>query len=1471
MLTQLCASDNPIALFPVRLETRFFTHATGGSELRVRVYPDKIHLDSHEPEITPSEKEWGEHYWELFWRAGGNAQSEADAWRQLADRFQPARAAWIVRALRPLNPQDRPASPIPPDQSLPRPLQFPTVAVTSDNSDASWRNAPRAQLLPDRWVAIVYSRGLVVAAVVGPDIRRPLAVGPDPRIAAEEIGGDQAAVDPGMKWMIDFDTAETDGMALRIPLTADILAAGVDSLFVLGVAGSFPAEKSAHQLALLLDAQHYTDGLSLLRYGTPSNNTAEQRTAYGSEDVGYQQSFANEIARDPTSLAATSNARQLGLALGLPADQIPQVLGHLPEAALSQELDMRSMNAALWQATWGYFLTNMVGFEGTGLTLESIDWARRHFIDYVRSGGPLPALRCGRQPYGVLPVTSLDLWQPRGGDEAQFARDIWLRQLLQRMRDTFWRAHLGEVARVGRRQTPPDPDADLADVMRTDGISSGYVTRALMGRHYLQHLRAFLAEDLQARGWIAAQDALTADVARRLGFQIQLRVARATYADIFWRVASPLVQSGEVSHHRPLEANYIAALLAEPQIDRITTLHAQVGETASLLHALLRHSMLREHAHATAAILATQPGMSATALLKDQELVNLVPESPDTDTWKRQLDQIVSAITAGQTIRQYLEGLTTFDAPAVAPLGEFKQSLTHLQALDSETLLYLMQGALDLASHRLDAWITSFATKRLAGMRAAKPQGIYVGGYGWVENLRPAPVASAVTPPEGEQGPLAVPGNDSGFIHAPSLTHAATAALLRNAHLGNSGVPQTSSPFAIDLSSRRVRDAKWLLDGVRQGQPLGALLGYRFERRLHEINMDRFIQPFRQIAPLAAGKLEQTSLPLEAITANNVVDGLVLQQMFSAGESALLARLQQRVVANTAEITTLTKELRALNDAVDSIADALTAEAAYQLVRGNASRTASTLSAIANGEAPAPELEVARTPRSGIALTHRVLVLFSGQPDVTTGWAGPDKSVRAAAEPMLNAWVAKLLGDPRNVRCVVEQLEDDTEIVADTRTMLLSELELAPLDVVYGVDAQPRAGQLCEIEQRVLFHARHKVGGFPANARLRVAHARPSDLDSEQLTLLDVLEQAGGVRRLLAGARAAEAADLTPPGQSISGTLDVVDLETRVTKAETALDAAHKALDALVKDGAGADAQSLRTTLLKFSDFGIPGAIPVSQTGDDETARARLMMQATALVKESRARLDRGAALRASPAAAALDTRRDQAIERLRAVFGTSFVALPKFMCDQAGELGSALAASTQVQGGDPLQVYSWFARSERVRDAVSRLGAPLRGAEVLATGEKLRLRVAQLPFGSADRWVGMAPSPGHDVQPGKLSLVVQSLPNFRPTDPLMGLMVDEWVEVVPSRTETTAIAFQYDPPNTCAPQNVLLAVPPVPGKPWTVADLQRVLVETLDLAKLRAVDAEALGELAHYLPALFFAFNAEDDAVSTDFIPLTR
>ena len=62
----------PVVLFPVRLETRFFPQADGSSELRVRVYPDRVHIDSHEPELTADELTWGQHFWEQTWRAAND-------------------------------------------------------------------------------------------------------------------------------------------------------------------------------------------------------------------------------------------------------------------------------------------------------------------------------------------------------------------------------------------------------------------------------------------------------------------------------------------------------------------------------------------------------------------------------------------------------------------------------------------------------------------------------------------------------------------------------------------------------------------------------------------------------------------------------------------------------------------------------------------------------------------------------------------------------------------------------------------------------------------------------------------------------------------------------------------------------------------------------------------------------------------------------------------------------------------------------------------------------------------------------------------------------------------------------------------------------------------------------------------------------------------------------------------------------
>src|SRR5262249_680279 len=79
--------------------------------------------------------------------------------------------------------------------------------------------------------------------------------------------------------------------------------------------------------------------------------------------------------------------------------------------------------------------------------------------------------------------------------------------------------------------------------------------------------------------------------------------------------------------------------------------------------------------------------------------------------------------------------------------------------------------------------------------------------------------------------------------------------------------------------------------------------------------------------------------------------------------------------------------LDALEVAVDAAADAIQAEAAFQMVRGNFARAAASLEAISSGQAP-PDLGFLRTPRTGTGLTHRVAMLIPPDTgDTPPGWA----------------------------------------------------------------------------------------------------------------------------------------------------------------------------------------------------------------------------------------------------------------------------------------------------------------------------------------------------------------------------------------------------------------------------------------------------------------------------------------------------
>ena len=326
------------------------------------------------------------------------------------------------------------------------------------------------------------------------------------------------------------------------------------------------------------------------------------------------------------------------------------MFANLANADATEQLDARHMNTALWQTTWGYFLLQMLGVGGhseSPLTDNDIAWVRRHFIEYVRASGPLPTLRVGKQPYGVIPVTSLSAWKPPEGQPSEHTRDVIMQDFLIKLRE-LWRRQFPSIPRLGRSN---DLDADMAAVLSMDGLSSSYAIRNLMGRQYMEHLWVFLSADFffnqlhmswqpqprgpitiqQFRAWFAAQEQFSTAVLNTLGITWRPRLARGVFAPPVATLRGALVQPEPAPKNAPLAPNYIESLLAARDLTRdIRDDKNQPEPPHTLLYLLLRHAMLLEYTTASTQLLIKR-GLQPRTLRREPELVGSAAGAADSD------------------------------------------------------------------------------------------------------------------------------------------------------------------------------------------------------------------------------------------------------------------------------------------------------------------------------------------------------------------------------------------------------------------------------------------------------------------------------------------------------------------------------------------------------------------------------------------------------------------------------------------------------------------------------------------------------------------------------------------------------------------------------------------------------------------------------------------------------------------------
>jgi len=1163
-------------------------------------------------------------YWTAIYRADGTrgAVQAADA---ALDAALPAARAAAVRARRPAGLD----GPVPPGgkASADVTVSFLDLAKVSetDTKPASWTSAARARLLPDTFTLLGYAGGRLVVNVTGSGVPDSLAVSPDPSTPlGDQLRSEDGAlhVPDDLAWLTDFDRAVRVGMGFRVPLTSEIRG-GLDRLIVLGLRARSAPDQARIDLETLIGHQSRSrTGYRLLPQGTPTNNTGRTPSGFGREDEA-ETSFAAVFERPADGVPSDdwlqkTDGQWLAELLGID----PKVLRQVQGADGTDQREARAMNIALWPATWGYHLHTMLH---PIFDTEAVDATRSFFTRYVSGRGPIPAIQIGRQPYGILPTTAFSRLDWTAGAEGTPHRQR-LNAVLSAAHED-WTSLAAGVAHLG---AGGDPHRLLLDML---GL---HPTSAELYQRYAQSTEDYYnRQNLSGQGG-EVLDALVAlgmsgrvrALLTRLGYDSQAPDPDATgrlFVERQHALRGPLIDDRPLSETDAVRSytndgrNYLAWLAHYARRD-FEAVRVEDGFTAdrppaALLYLLMRQAILIAFHEAGLRLAADAHGDDERALRaarREPPFVHVSERSQVSESRYRHLYAKDPDVTGDpdMLIAELIPRIVG-QRPATRDLAAHVEAIEMLAEVPTARLERVLMEHLDCCTYRLDAWRLGLVNEKLFELRygaghqgggghGAKT-GLHLGAYGWLENVRPRSTPLTEVQLSGELGEIFTPpgsppllhdpGN-GGYVHAPSLNHATTAALLRTGYLANASRDNPGT-MAVNLSSERVRIALSFLDGIRGGQSLGALFGYRLERGLHDrhgpVEIDAFIAALREAFPLSAGRLPETIPPpgtaIESIEARGVVDGLALvRHVTRTGQPHYPFGKLGLPDASADQAAAIDAEVQRLVEIQDALADLAVAESMHQAVLGNADRAGATLDAFTRSGSP-PEPTVVRTPRSGLRLNHRVgLHLRGGLSPTASPIDGLAMTPRACADPAINDWLAGLLPDPADVACQVRWTDPVTG-TARSRVVSQAELGLQPIDLLWTLRLQDEAG-MTDLDDRVVGRVQQAETLRP-DVELGI---RYTERIAGRLTFFELSPLVASLRSLLVQVRSLRPSDVVRPasGDPIDSQLDDrVDLpRNRPSAVRDAQRELQSAMDSYVTDLGGllADPAANRAALLAGMD-----------------------------------------------------------------------------------------------------------------------------------------------------------------------------------------------------------------------------------------------------------------------------------------------
>ena len=1451
-------AKTPIILFPIRLEIKYRLKDDGSYWLLVRIFPDNIAIQTHESDITLEELDRLREYHDKISSLRSEPdddkriQSEKEAYNILFGEFGSYRTSYLLQI-----------------DATSLDNEMYTIGGKEINlRPDSWSEPPKSYMMPDKFVIKLFRGDSMINEKYGNIIPTPLIVGPSPKeipeieeiptpnddgncpdgwhLSEDETSceKDEYVLDADSEWLFDFTKAEKIGMAVQIQLSVDDEKKGFTKIIALGIKASTNEQTSTTLLTELMKNHEFTNGCSLLKIGTPTNNTNETQSDFSSHGLDHDKAYKlNNIQYNDYH---KKDGYRLENAFGLNKNTFL----HLENAGKCDDLDSEHMQNALWHATLGYYLKYM--FNGSinhVIRDKYINAFKKHFLKFVRARGPYSSIKIGSMPYGILPITAFDKWEndlqdsPISKNCSDFDYDVKFNILFLKLLRIFWSKwedmakNKKNISYIGAYN---DVERELVSILGMNAVSTTCKIRNVVSDHYIWNLLQF-------------------------GSPLLFNT-RFTNAIFPFSIAVPRLGRLHTSYNA-ISAWYEIMIKNHEKTKEILE---EIGFSKKQKHPITSIQYWNNSRY-------MKPRVYDDNTSKTKPLPKISGSEMNYIQWLEcGFDSSIKENNEQFNPNSILYDLLKFSI-LVSNTTE-RTSLSHLQTISIQSLEYLLSETLDLCTSRFDAFVTSLPHKRLQSIRKSGHQGIQIGAYGWLENI----------PPYSDKS------TKGGFIHAPSISHAATAGILRNAYLTHANQDENNA-MSINFSSDRVRRALWLLDAIREGQPLAALLGYQFERGLHEnylnLELDEYIHFLRKLYPLAQNETEIDSTGSEdSISARNVVDGLKLLTAWK--DNNLFSQLH----ANVQNRNAIMNEIKLLDDSLDAIGDLALTESVFQSVEGNHDKAGALIEALSGG-GTLPEPDVVKTLRSSISQEYKVMMLFDAPSDedapsddnsVTQFWK---LTPRAEMEPSLNQLAENILGDLGKIKCVIKYDDKNEELTLED-IFCKDYMRIAPLDFILMMttlskseEAESMTLNSPEIEQRISYCIRHK---YKLDKDKEIKIQFQHDQTSKSPSFQNLLEIAKKMLDVIGNSTPVQSEDLHLPEefeetineeierdspldkfrQNLSSIVGSDDLELVDTDSEQLLTLKTQLLGDINNINIASrdysiNLEKIRATLYKISRFGIAEAIPYSATDEDtDTVDDDLIRRGQTVIVEIDKRYNeyKKNVEKIDDKNFTISEKNSFLINATKAIFGKSFVIMPKIILKNKNELDRAFNGFSAEKNTGKV----WLQQASRTHKKLQQFETFAMYVKAITNTINFDPKIVQLPYKEDAPWMGLPFEDNNEKRQGTVSIVAFNLNNnilhnggnpFK--EEICGMLLDRWVEMIPKKEVTTGLTYHFDQPNSEPPQNILLSISPKlnDGK-WKWSNLEESILDTLKLAKMRAVDYNALQGMGDIFPALFLPTN---------------